>query len=403
MIDNAFPTKQSHKPRETIPGLAGLFSFAGLRQNLLHDIAVHVGQPVVAAGVAVGEPLVVEAQQVQHRGVQVVDVDAAADHLVAEFVGLAVTEAAFHAAAGQKRRKAFGLVFAAVRLDRRGAREILAPGRAAEFAGPDDQRVVQQAAGLEVGNQGRDRLVGLGATLGQRIADIAVMVPAADRNLDEAHARLAEPPRQQAGAGVLVGWLLSHAIPIERLGRLARQVDELGRLGLHAERELVRVDHALHHAILRHAIEQPAVHRLHEIDLAPLLGRRSSAGRSGSEWRIAWDLSGCCRSRFPDVRPAEIAEPCAPDVAAGVNADKARHVLVLGAQAVTHPGAHRRPHFVDHARIELQRRQIVGRIVDLHAVQKAQFVGHSRQVRHQVRDHRARLAARANLREPGPT
>ena len=52
--DNAFPTKQSHKPRETIPGLAGLFSFAGLRQDFSHHVAVHVGEPVVAAGVAVG-------------------------------------------------------------------------------------------------------------------------------------------------------------------------------------------------------------------------------------------------------------------------------------------------------------------------------------------------------------
>ncbi len=37
-------------------------------------MAVDVGQAEVAAGVAVGELLVVEAQQVQHRGVQVVDV-----------------------------------------------------------------------------------------------------------------------------------------------------------------------------------------------------------------------------------------------------------------------------------------------------------------------------------------
>ena len=37
--------------------------------------SVHVGQAEVAAGVAVGELFVVEAQQVQDRGVQVVDVD----------------------------------------------------------------------------------------------------------------------------------------------------------------------------------------------------------------------------------------------------------------------------------------------------------------------------------------
>ena len=36
---------------------------------------MHVGQPEVAALEAVGQPLVVEAEQVQDRGVQVVDVD----------------------------------------------------------------------------------------------------------------------------------------------------------------------------------------------------------------------------------------------------------------------------------------------------------------------------------------
>ena len=61
-----------------------------LRQYLLHHAAAHVGQAVVAAGVAVGQPLVVEAQQVQDRRVQVVDVDLVLDRVPAELVGRAV-------------------------------------------------------------------------------------------------------------------------------------------------------------------------------------------------------------------------------------------------------------------------------------------------------------------------
>ena len=45
-------------------------------EQFLNDVPVHVGQPEVAALEAVGQPLVVEAQQVQERGVQIVDVDA---------------------------------------------------------------------------------------------------------------------------------------------------------------------------------------------------------------------------------------------------------------------------------------------------------------------------------------
>ena len=40
-----------------------------------HDVAVHVGQAVVAALELEGQPRVVDAQAVQDRGVQVVDVD----------------------------------------------------------------------------------------------------------------------------------------------------------------------------------------------------------------------------------------------------------------------------------------------------------------------------------------
>ena len=59
-------------------------------QDLLHDVAVNVGEPVVAAGVAERQLLVVESHQVEDRRVQVVDVDLVLDRVPAELVGLAV-------------------------------------------------------------------------------------------------------------------------------------------------------------------------------------------------------------------------------------------------------------------------------------------------------------------------
>ncbi len=43
--------------------------------DLFHHVAVDVGQAVVAALVFVGEPGVVDAEQVEQRGLQIVDVD----------------------------------------------------------------------------------------------------------------------------------------------------------------------------------------------------------------------------------------------------------------------------------------------------------------------------------------
>ena len=58
-------------------------------QYLGQNIAVDVGQAKVAAGVAVDQPGVVDAHQVQDRRVVIVDVHGIGDDVDAEFVGLA--------------------------------------------------------------------------------------------------------------------------------------------------------------------------------------------------------------------------------------------------------------------------------------------------------------------------
>ena len=100
----------------------------------------------------------VEAQEVQNRGVQVVDVDGLLDGRVAELVGGAVDLAALDAAAGEPDRKAPVVVVAAHA--RLAARE-LDGRRAAELAAADHQRLLEQPALLEVGQQRRDGLVAL--------------------------------------------------------------------------------------------------------------------------------------------------------------------------------------------------------------------------------------------------
>src|SRR4030095_1117303 len=119
-----------------------------LRQNLPHDVPGDVGQAEVAPGIAIGEPLVIEAEQMQDRGMKVVDVNPVLDGPEAEVVGRAVGQAPFHAAAGPPHRDAGrGVVAASTPLRRVGG------GSAAELATPDDERLVEQAAALEVAQQ----------------------------------------------------------------------------------------------------------------------------------------------------------------------------------------------------------------------------------------------------------
>ena len=70
-------------------GVTGLRHRPVLRQEFSHELTVDVGEAEVAALEAVGQLRVIEAEEVQHRGVQVVDVDRVLDGVVAEFVGAA--------------------------------------------------------------------------------------------------------------------------------------------------------------------------------------------------------------------------------------------------------------------------------------------------------------------------
>src|SRR5687768_13336421 len=95
-----------------------------------------VRQAEVAALEAVGEALVVEAEEVEDGGLEVVDVVLVLDHAEAQLVGLADDLAGLYAAAGEPHGVGVDVMVAADRV------ADLAHRRAAELAPPDDQRVL---------------------------------------------------------------------------------------------------------------------------------------------------------------------------------------------------------------------------------------------------------------------
>ena len=91
-------------------GVGGIHRAAGLRDQRLADRLrrLDAGQPLVEALVVVREPLVVDAQQVQDRRVEVADVERVLDDVVAEVVRLAVDRAPLRPAAGHPHVKQRG-------------------------------------------------------------------------------------------------------------------------------------------------------------------------------------------------------------------------------------------------------------------------------------------------------
>ena len=119
------------------------------------------------------------------------------------------------------------------------------PGRPAELGRPDDDRLVEQAALLQVGEQTGDRPVDLGTEADLAGAEIegqshAPAAVAAVEDLHEPDAAFDQPPARHCGPKVS-----SRLVePVERLRRrcLARELHHLGHGRLHAEGQLVRLD-----------------------------------------------------------------------------------------------------------------------------------------------------------------
>ena len=113
--------------------------------------------------------------------------------------------------------------------------------RPAELAAPDHQRVVEQAALLQVLDQRRAGLVGVLAILLEIRHEVAVLVPRLVEQLDEPDAPLDQPAGEQAVVGERrLAWL--GAVHVEDVLRLLGDVHELRGARLHPERHLERVD-----------------------------------------------------------------------------------------------------------------------------------------------------------------
>ena len=56
----------------------------------MHDIAVHIGQAEISAGVVESQSFVVQTEQVQNGRVPIMDVDGVFDRLIAEIVSRTV-------------------------------------------------------------------------------------------------------------------------------------------------------------------------------------------------------------------------------------------------------------------------------------------------------------------------
>ena len=168
------------------------------RHDLLNHMPMHIGQAAVDAVVAERQARVIDAEQVQHRRVNVVAIRRMLGRAERPLVAGPVGDAALDAAAGEPVCERERVVIA--------AQAALAARHTAELGRPHHDRVVEQAAAFQVLEEGGGRAVHAGAHVVMIALQVFVRIPVAaweavvgaGPDLHEAHAQ--HPANARSGS-----------------------------------------------------------------------------------------------------------------------------------------------------------------------------------------------------------
>src|SRR3954462_4707420 len=133
-------------------------SMRGSGDDVVDHGTGHVGEAEIAAAVAIGQLRVIDAEQVEDRRVEIVNVHRLVDRLEAEVVGGAVTHPPLDPAPAQPHREAERVVIPPVLGLPRAAADFH-HRRPSELGPAHDERVLEEAARFQVLDHRRERLV----------------------------------------------------------------------------------------------------------------------------------------------------------------------------------------------------------------------------------------------------
>ena len=346
-----------------------------LRQEVVDDVAINVRQAEVAAGVAVGEPFVVEAKHMKQRGVQIVDGDAIFDARKPNSSVAPWHVAPLETAAGHEHREPVRVMIAAV--------AAFGDRRTAEFAAPDHRRFIEQTSAFEIADQGGTGAVHIRASAAQVAVDLVMIVPRlagtiVDVNRCRRRARRAV--REDAAVGER-----RRAIFFAHGRGFAAQIERFVSFGLHAKGGFHRLDAGFEEFVAADRLFVVAVELLYEVELLALCrgGQLPIAQVADHSFGIGDGIVE------PDPlvprRQKAVAQPgtAATPLAQG---DEARQILVFAAQTIGNPGPHRGARSGDIARMKQAPRRRVRGVERVHRTDNAKVVRNGGKVRQQLAD-----------------
>lgn len=126
----------------------------GSGEDLVDDVAMDIGEATVDPVLADGELFVIDAEQVEDGGVEVVAVGLALDGLIAPVVAASMASSRANAGTGHPADEGSAVVIPSI--------SALGEGGASKLGGPDEQGILEESPLLEVADQCRDGLVHAG-------------------------------------------------------------------------------------------------------------------------------------------------------------------------------------------------------------------------------------------------
>ena len=211
-----------------------------LGYDVLDHLPVDVCEAEMPSLKLEGELLMVNSEQMQNRGLEIVDVDFVVNGIKADIIGGSVGDTGFNASSSHPSGKGVGVMvttpcFAVLHV-------ALEERSTTEFATPDDEGFIEHTALLKIADETCAGLVCILALGVEFRGEGVVLVPTRVHELDELRSAFGETTGEQTIAGEGARLMDPWSVKIEDLLGLIGDVREFGNTGLHTIRHFILRD-----------------------------------------------------------------------------------------------------------------------------------------------------------------
>ena len=215
----------------------------------MDDVAVDVGEAAVDAVLTDRELLMIDAHEVENGGVEVVAVGGAFGSLEGEVVALTIRGSGLDSGAGHPGDEGAAVVITAVRS--------LSEGGTAEFGGPDEEGVFEEATLFKILKEGGYGFVDSSGDGSKFLGNAAMVVPVVfislgtAPNLHESGAAFTEASGEKAASAEVFSDCVVGPVGLMDVFWFAREIEGFGCRELHFGGEFVSADAGLKARIVR--------------------------------------------------------------------------------------------------------------------------------------------------------